>query len=200
MMHGWYKALDAAIPSASFKASIVKLCLDQSIAAPTLIASFFVVVGVLHYAHSFYSPRYVDANARVRVVCVVCAGMKAMEGKSRAELEEKMRRDYLATMKVNWSVWPLISFINFRFIPPAQRYFPPTTALAGGVCVSWCCVCVVCRVCHARASCDLFCLLLTTTHCTTQQTHNTGFSAVRVLYVSCVSVLWNAYLSWVNAR
>jgi hypothetical protein len=47
MMHGWYKALDAAIPSASFKASIVKLCLDQSIAAPTLIASFFVVVGVL---------------------------------------------------------------------------------------------------------------------------------------------------------
>ncbi|ELR14490.1 Hypothetical protein ACA1_192610 [Acanthamoeba castellanii str. Neff] len=111
MMHGWYKALDAAIPSASFKASIVKLCLDQSIAAPTLIASFFVVVG-------------------------------AMEGKSRAELEEKMRRDYLATMKVNWSVWPLISFINFRFIPPAQR----------------------------------------------------------VLYVSCVSVLWNAYLSWVNAR
>jgi len=69
-MHGWYKALDAAIPSASFKASIVKLCLDQSIAAPTLIASFFVVVGVPHYAHSFYSPRYVDANARV--VCVVC--------------------------------------------------------------------------------------------------------------------------------
>jgi protein Mpv17 len=55
--------------------------------------------------------------------------MKAMEGKSRAELEEKMRRDYLATMKVNWSVWPLISFINFRFIPPSQRYFPPTAGL-----------------------------------------------------------------------
>jgi len=79
-----------------------------------------------------------------------------MEGKSRAELEEKMRRDYLATMKVNWSVWPLISFINFRFIPPAQRYFPPTTALADPLVVVLCacrgvlccvrvvCVCVSC--------------------------------------------------------
>jgi hypothetical protein len=46
MMHGWYKVLDTAIPSATLKASLVKLCLDQSIAAPTLIASFFVVVGV----------------------------------------------------------------------------------------------------------------------------------------------------------
>jgi hypothetical protein len=48
MMHGWYKVLDTAIPSATLKASILKLCLDQSIAAPTLIASFFLFVGVPH--------------------------------------------------------------------------------------------------------------------------------------------------------
>lgn len=47
--------------------------------------------------------------------------MKAMEGKSTDELMDKLRRDYWATMKMNWSVWPVISFINFRFIPPAQR-------------------------------------------------------------------------------
>jgi uncharacterized membrane protein len=70
--------LDAAIPSASFKASIVKLCLDQSIAAPTLIASFFVVVGVLHYAHSFYTPRYVDGRQRSCRVCRVRACVRCV--------------------------------------------------------------------------------------------------------------------------
>lgn len=47
-----------------------------------------------------------------------------MEGKGKTEIEEKLRRDYWATMKMNWSVWPIISFINFRFVPPAQRYDP----------------------------------------------------------------------------
>ena len=73
MMHGWYKALDAAIPSASVKASIVKLCLDQSIAAPTLIASFFVVVGV----HSRYAPlQLVSTLTPTLVSCVrrACRG------------------------------------------------------------------------------------------------------------------------------
>lgn len=48
MMHGWYKMLDAAIPTVTLKTTIMKLVLDQSIAAPTLIASFFVFVGVQH--------------------------------------------------------------------------------------------------------------------------------------------------------
>ena len=95
-----------------------------------------------------------------------------MEGKGRAELEEKMRRDYLATMKVNWSVWPLISFINFRFIPPAQRYFPPTTALLEDLLLAdplaranrnswWLCQCrgVSCVSCVCRAVCVVRVLL-----------------------------------------
>ncbi len=44
-MHYWYRLLDSAVPGASVGRSIVKLVLDQSIAAPTLIGSFFIFAG-----------------------------------------------------------------------------------------------------------------------------------------------------------
>jgi len=48
LMHGWYKVLDTAIPAPTLMAAIPKLCLDQLIAAPILVGSFFVYLGVKH--------------------------------------------------------------------------------------------------------------------------------------------------------
>jgi hypothetical protein len=45
----------------------------------------------------------------------------AAEGRSMQQIREKLAADYWNTMKVNWSVWPIASFINFRFVPPVHR-------------------------------------------------------------------------------
>jgi protein Mpv17 len=65
-----------------------------------------------------------------------------MEGKSPAQIKQKLDRDLLTAIKSNYLLWPAAQLVNFTLIP---------TKLA-------------------------------------------------VLYVSNVSVIWNTYICWLNAR
>ena len=33
-----------------------------------------------------------------------------------------VRRNLLSTIQASWYCWPLVNFLNFRFIPPQYRY------------------------------------------------------------------------------
>jgi len=44
-------------------------------------------------------------------------GMGLMEGKSTGEIKDKLSRDYLDTMLMNYKVWPAIQLVNFYLIP-----------------------------------------------------------------------------------
>lgn len=45
----------------------------------------------------------------------------ALEGRSTAETQIKLSREFLPLMKLNWSVWPAAQIINFRYLPPQLR-------------------------------------------------------------------------------
>lgn len=44
-----------------------------------------------------------------------------LEGRSTAETQVKLSREYLPLMKLNWSVWPAVQVINFKYLPPHLR-------------------------------------------------------------------------------
>lgn len=47
--------------------------------------------------------------------------MGALEGRSPAETQVKLAREFWPLMKLNWSVWPAAQIVNFKFIPPHLR-------------------------------------------------------------------------------
>lgn len=42
-------------------------------------------------------------------------------GKSFEEAKQKLKKDYLRGMKANYTVWPAVNFINFKYVPLEQR-------------------------------------------------------------------------------
>ena len=47
--------------------------------------------------------------------------MGAMEGHSLPAIRKKYVDLYPPAIKANWTVWPLIQFVNFRFMPLPYR-------------------------------------------------------------------------------
>ncbi|KAG8754843.1 hypothetical protein FRC14_004607 [Serendipita sp. 396] len=47
--------------------------------------------------------------------------MGVMEGRSTPEIREKFSNLFIPAIKANWTVWPLIQVVNFRFMPLAYR-------------------------------------------------------------------------------
>ena len=47
--------------------------------------------------------------------------MGVMEGHSPQAIRTKFGNLYLPAIKANWSIWPLIQFTNFRFMPLPYR-------------------------------------------------------------------------------
>mmetsp|Transcript_14714 Transcript_14714/g.29949 ORF Transcript_14714/g.29949 Transcript_14714/m.29949 type:complete len:283 (-) Transcript_14714:80-928(-) len=45
----------------------------------------------------------------------------ALEGKSKKEIQDKVKNDTWAGVTGSWKVWPVVHAINFRFIPTQQR-------------------------------------------------------------------------------
>lgn len=45
----------------------------------------------------------------------------ALEGRSKDEIVNKVKRDTWTGVSGSWKVWPLVHVINFRFIPSSQR-------------------------------------------------------------------------------
>ncbi|XP_065106815.2 peroxisomal membrane protein 2 [Paramisgurnus dabryanus] len=49
------------------------------------------------------------------------AVMNALEGKTLADLENKLKASYWSSMKMNWKVWTPFQFININYIPVQFR-------------------------------------------------------------------------------
>jgi protein Mpv17 len=47
--------------------------------------------------------------------------MGVMEGHSLPAIQKKYVDLYPPVIKANWTVWPIIQFVNFRFMPLAYR-------------------------------------------------------------------------------
>lgn len=44
-----------------------------------------------------------------------------LEGRTLAETREKVSREFVGLILMQWRVWPLASLINFKFVPPQLR-------------------------------------------------------------------------------
>lgn len=49
------------------------------------------------------------------------AVMNALEGKTLADLQNKLKASYWSSMKMNWKVWTPFQFININYIPVQFR-------------------------------------------------------------------------------
>ncbi|KAL1139712.1 hypothetical protein AAG570_006690 [Ranatra chinensis] len=61
---------------------------------------------------------------------MTCIGL--MEGRSLAEVKEKLRASYLDILIANYKVWPLVQMVNFAFMPLNYRVL-----FLQGVAVGW---------------------------------------------------------------
>ena len=46
------------------------------------------------------------------------------EGRPAAKTSEKLRREFVGLMAMNYRVWPLVNLINFSMVPPPLRCVP----------------------------------------------------------------------------
>ncbi|KAJ6574882.1 hypothetical protein B0H19DRAFT_1126170 [Mycena capillaripes] len=47
--------------------------------------------------------------------------MGVLEGRSRKQIAQKYSDLFMPTLATNWSVWPFLQFVNFRFMPLPYR-------------------------------------------------------------------------------
>ncbi|KAJ7932626.1 hypothetical protein B0H13DRAFT_1956227 [Mycena leptocephala] len=47
--------------------------------------------------------------------------MGVMEGRSRKQISQKYSDLFMPTLATNWSVWPFLQFVNFRYMPLPYR-------------------------------------------------------------------------------
>ena len=106
IVHYWFGLLDALSRTPAFAGRPqwqvigAQLVLDQSFAAPVVLASIFMVVG------------FFDQALRLRPFSVrACAAVG----------RERLRADYVPTLLVNWRLWPLANTLNFWLVPPPLR-------------------------------------------------------------------------------
>jgi hypothetical protein len=45
----------------------------------------------------------------------------SQEGRSNDLILGAIRHDYVPLMIANWKIWPAVTLINFRFVPPAMQ-------------------------------------------------------------------------------
>eukprot|EP00010_Vexillifera_abyssalis_P003494 CAMPEP_0201559534 /NCGR_PEP_ID=MMETSP0173_2-20130828/74695_1 /ASSEMBLY_ACC=CAM_ASM_000268 /TAXON_ID=218659 /ORGANISM="Vexillifera sp., Strain DIVA3 564/2" /LENGTH=133 /DNA_ID=CAMNT_0047973619 /DNA_START=173 /DNA_END=574 /DNA_ORIENTATION=+ len=55
------------------------------------------------------------------VTALFFLGIGALEGNSFDEIKETMRKDYVKTLLLNWTIWPAAMFLNFRYLPVDYR-------------------------------------------------------------------------------
>ena len=49
------------------------------------------------------------------------SAVNILDGKSAAEIQEVLKRDYWQALKVNYLVWPAVQMLNFYFVPMQHR-------------------------------------------------------------------------------
>ena len=106
IVHYWFGLLEALARTPAFagrpqwQVVAAQLLRDQTIAAPVVLFSIFIVVG------------FFDAAMRMRPFDARACLDKGLE---------RVRKDYLSTLLVNWRLWPLANTLNFWLVPPPLR-------------------------------------------------------------------------------
>lgn len=120
----WYATLDANVfpgdPS-SAAAVAAKTALDQICWAPVLVAGLFAF-DLARNGEALF-PKTGAETSGTGAGAGVSVGDGSGDGGASpgGGLPGKLRRDLLATLKVNWSFWPLFHVVNFRFVNPDDR-------------------------------------------------------------------------------
>eukprot|EP01111_Echinosteliopsis_oligospora_P002279 TRINITY_DN1333_c0_g1_i1.p1 TRINITY_DN1333_c0_g1~~TRINITY_DN1333_c0_g1_i1.p1 ORF type:complete len:185 (-),score=39.67 TRINITY_DN1333_c0_g1_i1:51-605(-) len=91
LMHGWYKVLDRLVPGAPTTQNTIK-----KIAADQLL----------------FTPLSLGAFLTL---------LPVLEGKNTEQVKDRIKSDYKPILLTNWSVWPFVQFVNFKYIPVDQR-------------------------------------------------------------------------------
>jgi hypothetical protein len=96
MLHYWYRSLDYLFGSSMkhYGGVLVKVAMDQIVYAPFSIGVFFSMASISKGGDS----------------AMICDRLK-----------EKTQESFLDTWAADCLVWPLVNFLNFRFIPISLR-------------------------------------------------------------------------------
>ena len=89
-LRSWYIILEKVVKGTGTAVALKKMLLDQIIWAPSFLAMFFCLVGL-------------------------------MNGRSKEEIKDKFKIDYVSAIKVNYLIWPAVQMLNFKFVPMQHR-------------------------------------------------------------------------------
>ena len=125
-LHFWWGVLEgvveARVPVKTNRAlnTLLKVAIDQSLAAPFYIYSYYIVT---RFLQNISSSRTNGPRA------------------SFAEAQQKANAIILPTMLVHWKVWPLVHSLNFYFVPLNHRVLVQNVVLIGWSGCKFTCFC-----------------------------------------------------------
>ena len=98
-MHYWMEALN-------------KLFFKLGYTTPQSQLSTEVVIGKMALDQFLFAPLHMLYYMRV---------IGWLEGRPSADVMAKISNDFLPVMMMNWKVWPIVSLLNFKLVPPQLR-------------------------------------------------------------------------------
>ncbi|CAB4431147.1 hypothetical protein RhiirA5_393635 [Rhizophagus irregularis] len=54
-------------------------------------------------------------------LCLFFGGISVLEGRNFEGIKEKFDETYISALKMNYTIWPIVQFVNFRFLPLKYR-------------------------------------------------------------------------------
>ncbi|RHZ79890.1 hypothetical protein Glove_140g153 [Diversispora epigaea] len=138
VIHNWYSFLDKRFP--------LPAGVSTGISAATEVSSSIKHINTNEFLIKLKRMNLQSMNAVIKRVALdqimfapVGIGLffiliGALEGRNFNGIEEKLDEAYLPALKANYTVWPLVQIINFRFLP--LKYRVPFVSSIG---VLWTC-------------------------------------------------------------
>lgn len=98
----WYKFLQRAvrIPTSPNLEIVARVALDQAVFTPVNLTLFFSSMATMEGVMGDDGKEGLDTRERVR---------------------KKLRDNWLQGLRANWTVWPGVQLVNFRFVPLEHR-------------------------------------------------------------------------------
>jgi hypothetical protein len=145
-LHYWYGFLGRmTFPFSSQVAKTsLRLVLDQGVFTPIFVAVFMSSVIVLEQLGSVVTRSSAPLRSDSAVSSTSVSGSVAVEVPEEASLstlaliKQRLSADYLATLKMNYTLWVPAMFANFYFIPLLyQTLFSNSVGLVWNIYLSW---------------------------------------------------------------
>lgn len=114
----WYKFLQRAvrIPTSPNLEIVSRVALDQAFFTPVNLTLFFSSMATME-------------------------GVMGDDGKqldTRERVGKKLRDNWLQGLRANWTVWPGVQLVNFKFVPLEHRLLVVNLVSLGGFCFLLC--------------------------------------------------------------